>query len=83
MNAHGSNLTAVTSVAAESAPSPAWSPDGSRFALEVDGAIYVMSVDGTGLRRLSPELTKGVFDMQPSWSPTGRRSRSSAIKTRT
>jgi Tol biopolymer transport system component len=71
MAAGGSNVTAVTSVAAESAPSPAWSPDGSRIALDVNGAIYVMSVDGTRLRRLSPELPKGVLDMSPSWSPDG------------
>jgi TolB protein len=71
MDADGANVTAVTSVAAESAPSPAWSPDGSRIALDVNGAIYVVSIDGTGLRRLSPELPKGVLDMSPSWSPDG------------
>jgi len=71
MDADGSSVTAVTSVAVESAPYPAWSPDGSQIALDVDGAIYVMSVDGTGLRRLSPELPRGVFDMRPSWSPDG------------
>jgi Tol biopolymer transport system component len=69
--ADGSDVTAVTSVAADSAPSPTWSPDGSQIALDVDGAIHVMSVDGTGLRRLSPRLPKGVFDMRPSWSPDG------------
>ena len=67
----GSNVTVLTSVAAESAPSPAWSPDGSRIALDVNGAIYVMSGDGTGMRRLSPELPRGVLDQSPSWSPDG------------
>jgi TolB protein len=71
MDADGSNVRAVTSVAAESAPSPVWSSDGSQIALDVDGAIYVMSVDGTGLRRLSPKLPRGVLDMHPSWSPDG------------
>ena len=71
VDAAGSNVTVVTSVAAESAPSPTWSPDGSRIALDVDGAIYVVSFDGTGLRRISPELPKGVLDMSPSWSPDG------------
>lgn len=71
VDADGSNVRAVTSVAAESAPSPSWSPDGSRIALDVDGAIHVVSIDGTGLRRLSPELPKGVLDMSPSWSPDG------------
>jgi Tol biopolymer transport system component len=73
MDADGSNVTAVTSVAAESAPSPSWSPDGSRIALDVNGAIHVVSADGTDLRRLSPELPKGVLDMDPSWSPDGTR----------
>lgn len=52
--------------------SPVWSSDeSSQIALEVDGAIYVISVDGTGLRRLSPKLPRGVLDMHPSWSPDG------------
>jgi TolB protein len=71
VHADGSKVSAVTSVAAESAPSPSWSPDGSRIALDLDGAIHVVSVDGTGLRRLSPELPRGVLDMSPSWSPDG------------
>jgi Tol biopolymer transport system component len=71
VDADGSNATVVTSVAAESAPSPSWSPDGSRIALDVNGAIHVVSVDGTGLRKLSPELPKGVLDQSPSWSPDG------------
>ncbi|MGH2641796.1 MAG: TolB family protein [Actinomycetota bacterium] len=71
MDADGSNVTAVTSVAAESAPSPSWSPDGSRIALDVNGAIHVVSADGTGLRRLSQDLPEGVLDMDPSWSPDG------------
>jgi hypothetical protein len=71
MDADGSNITAVTSLSAESAPSPSWSPDGSRIALDVNGAIHVVSVDGTGLQRLSQELPKGVLDMSPSWSPDG------------
>lgn len=71
MDADGSNVTAVTSVAAESAPSPAWSPDRSMIALDVNGAIHVMSADGSGLRRLSPELPEGVLDQDPAWSPDG------------
>jgi Tol biopolymer transport system component len=71
MDADGLNVTAVTSVAAEEAPSPAWSPDGSRIALDVNGAIHVVFVDGTGLHRLSPKLPRGVLDMHPSWSPDG------------
>ena len=71
MDADGSNVTVVTSVAAESAPYPAWSPDGSQIALDVDGAIHVISADGTGLRLLSPQLPKGVLDQHPSWSAYG------------
>ncbi len=49
---------------------PAWSPDAARLALERDqgdGAgtgIFVVGVDGSGLRRLSPS---GSDDHAPSW----------------
>ena len=50
---------------------PRWSPDGTRLAFAVterDGyAIYTVSADGTGLRRLSDAASN------PSWSPDGER----------
>ena len=53
---------------------PALSPDGSRiaFSSDMEGAfhIYVVGVDGEGLRR----VTDGVEnDSEPTWSPDGRR----------
>jgi hypothetical protein len=33
-------------------------------------AIFVVKPDGTGLKQLSPE---GAFDLNPTWSPDGRR----------
>jgi Tol biopolymer transport system component len=56
---------------AEAENYPSWSPDGKRLAYQRDfdgSGIYVINVDGTGQRRLSP--TPG-FDVTPSWSPNG------------
>lgn len=63
---------------------PAWSPDGRRIAfvssrledLESDdygSDLYVIDVDGTGLRRVTttPPATRG--DSGPVWSPDGQR----------
>ncbi|HEX5580269.1 MAG TPA: hypothetical protein VFX39_01760 [Gemmatimonadaceae bacterium] len=52
---------------------PTFSPDGQRIAfVGTQGSrsdLYVINVDGTGLRRLTNDLTG---DAQPSWSPDGR-----------
>jgi TolB protein len=46
-----------------------WSPDGKRIAFDaVEGEIYVIAADGSGLRR----LTSG-YDIFPTWSPDGRQ----------
>jgi Tol biopolymer transport system component len=50
---------------------PAWSPDGSKIAFTAaderwSAALYVMNVDGTGVRRIAA----GGHD--PVWSPDGR-----------
>ncbi len=61
-----------------------WSPDGSEF-LFVAGGVYVVSADGSGLRRLldqprvwwelrtNPVLTSGIGRTLAAWSPDGSR----------
>lgn len=58
------------------ASGPVWAPDASRIAFagcvvgKCDSTrIYVMSADGTALRR----LTDGPSDWDPAWSPDGSR----------
>ncbi len=56
--------------AGEDAEDPAWSPDGTRIAFQSkrDGnqEIYVINVDGTGLRRLT---NHPAVDGRAAWSP--------------
>jgi TolB protein len=53
---------------------PAYSPDGSKIAYTLSTGgnqeIYVMNVDGSGMRRMTnhPEI-----DTSPTWSPTGNQ----------
>lgn len=55
---------------------PVWSPDGKKIAfvsgrdVKCRGEIYVMNVDGGGLRRLT---RNGLADALPMWSPNGTR----------
>ena len=49
--------------------SPAWSPDGRWLAFERAGHLYVIKVDGTGLRRLT---RRPPGDREAAWSPNGR-----------
>src|SRR5438034_10505660 len=83
MNADGTGTTLVVSRGSSSDATPAWSPDGSRIAFRsmVDGPfgsagrIFVVNVDGTGLRQLSPDVPDPnvvyYFDDSPTWSPDG------------
>jgi TolB protein len=52
---------------------PAISPDGKRVAFSSDRSgqpmVYVMNIDGTGLKRLT---FAGVYNSTPSWSPDGK-----------
>ena len=90
MSADGSEQTRVTDSRADGlgldSTQPAWSPDGSRIAFTRnirnphtnDYEIYVVNPDGTGLRRLTFNLTPDSLfsnrnDMGPNWSPDGSR----------
>jgi len=52
--------------------SPAWSPDGQRFAFGRNGDIYVMGTHGRSQHRLTNCRTSCVF-VTPTWSPDGGR----------
>ena len=64
---------------------PAWSPDGRKLAVvkqerDLSTAIYVVGLDGSGLRRLLPPFLRrsgphwdAVSETEPAWSPDGRQ----------
>ncbi len=83
MDADGSNVRRLTHTQGEGRGCwrPAWSPDGTTIAFQSnrDGKsgkdnkseyeIYVIEVDGSGLRRLT---TNETADLHPAWSPDGK-----------
>jgi TolB protein len=70
MDATGTHLPALSGgLALDGDEFPRWSPDGSRLAFELDGAIYVVNADGSGLRELTAHPAG---DVMPEWSPDGR-----------
>lgn len=77
VGADGAGLTTLVSDPADgefSHTQPAWSPDGDRLAFRTsrDGNfdIYVMSVDGSAVSRLTRNAAQ---DDSPEWSPDGAR----------
>jgi serine/threonine protein kinase/tetratricopeptide (TPR) repeat protein len=54
------------------AGNPDWSPDGKQIAFQsyVRPDIYVVNVDGTGVKNLT---NHAAVDQQPAWSPDGRK----------
>jgi hypothetical protein len=74
MNADGTDPTRLTNMMTRGlgARIPAWSPDGRKiaFATALQPDIYVINVDGTGLRSLT---TSPATDDQPAWSPDGSK----------
>jgi len=49
--------------------SPAWSPDGRRIAVSLEGSLWIVDAASGGAR----QLTDGPgYDYQPDWSPDGR-----------
>ena len=66
----GSGLEQITSGTSNPATQPAFSPDGTHVVFARLGTgIFVMNLDGSGLRR----LTSGARDSYPVWSPNGKR----------
>lgn len=49
---------------------PRWSPDGTKIAVQVEGALYLLSSDGSILEVLLNEPMMAV-DGVPAWSPDG------------
>jgi len=68
MDSDGSGITQLTGSpgALTRCYSPAWSPDGSRIAVNCDAGVFSMKPDGTGVTRLAPQGWYG-----SSWSPDG------------
>jgi len=68
MEPSGSGQAAITGPPADERD-PAWSPDGTKIAFEIDFDIFVMSSDGSGPVNLTPGGVGG--DGDPAWSPDG------------
>ena len=72
----GSRTRRLTSTSKRLEGSPRWSPGGERIAFTgnmggtFETEIFVMSGDGTRVRRLTQNET---MDASPDWSPNGRR----------
>ena len=67
VNADGSGLTNLVDVKGW-AGRPAWSPDGSSIALQIEGDVYVVEPDGSNLTRIY-EGTKETNGL--AWTPDG------------
>jgi tol-pal system beta propeller repeat protein TolB len=78
INVDGTGQSQITNNADHSYSFPRWSPDGERIAFvsdlggevdrETNSEIFVMNVNGTGLKRLTYSYS---YDASPSWSPDG------------
>jgi len=62
-----------TSGVSVAATEPAWSPDGTKLAYSSKqggtGGIYIANANGSGVRRVTSDVTDG----EPTWSPDGTK----------
>ena len=73
VNADGTGLRPLTSWGFRDCVSPpVWSPDGRRIAFYANGALWVMSPDGSQRRALGPASYSESGGPSPSWSSDGQ-----------
>src|SRR5438093_7420858 len=78
MNADGSGIRTLVKIDPDqwSDYGPTWSPDGKRLLFDrggvgdLEGAIFVVNADGSGLERLQGTMEG---DDAPAWSPDGTK----------
>ena len=70
INPDGSGQTEITGDAHDESV-PAWSPDGTKLAVQSDGDIWTMNADGSGPVNLTSDFTGD--DAQPAWSADGTK----------
>ncbi len=69
MNADGSALARVAADTGGSQHFLSWSPDGTKIAFELNGKVYLVNGNGSGLA----QLTFGPYAYFPNWSPDGSK----------
>lgn len=78
MDLQGNNVARLTNLGIDSYASfshrflPQWSPDGTRIAVQIDKAIYIMLPDGSQIEPLYDELNDAAVSI-PAWSPDGSK----------
>ena len=96
VNADGSDLTQITSSGGPIHEPLAWAPDGRHILFFVEtgalgpvthaGDLFVVSVDGTGVRRINPpgvSFGRTFSGLAASWSPDGREIAFGGLDTET
>lgn len=68
--ADGAGIVKVATASSGGVGAPSWSPDGTQVAFTRDSGLWVVRVDGSGLRRLD---AGGPVCCDARWSPDGAR----------